>query len=214
MFFTGSGEKAFSAGFDIGAIPTEVTPEIKEMIRTKIPLEVGLESIDNYPYPIIAMINGICYGAGCEFATTCDIRIVADTAEFGMLPARIGILYSNSGILHFINVVGVANTKEIFLTAKNITAQRAREIGLVNYVVPKKDLVSVTYELARQISENASLSLSGTKTIISKILSYQKLKKEDEEEVDRLIAQAMGSEDLREGKRAFFEKRKPTFKGK
>ncbi len=215
VVITGAGEKAFSAGFDIGNIPTEkMTPELEQALKTRDITELGYGSIADYPYLVIAMINGYAYGAGLELITGCDIRIAVDTAKFGMPPARLGALYHPSSILHFINVVGEANTKELFLTARPVTAQRAREMGLVNYVVPRGELPSVTYQMAQQLSENAPLALSGTKTIISKLLNYQKLSREDEEEIAALLARVGSSEDLKEGQRAFLEKRKPVFKGK
>jgi len=215
VVITGAGEKAFSAGFDIGNIPTEkMTPELEQALKTRDITGLGYGSIADYLYPVIAMINGYAYGAGLELITGCDIRIAVDTARFGMPPAGLGVLYPPSGILHFINAVGVANTKELFLTARPITAQRAREMGLVNYVVPREELHSVTYQMARQLCDNSPLSLSGTKTIISRLLSYQKLSKEDEEEITELLAQVGSSEDLKEGQRAFLENRKPVFKGK
>jgi len=215
VVITGSGEKAFSAGFDIGHIPAEkITPELEQALKTVDISGLGYGSAADYPYPVIAMINGYAYGAGLELITGCDIRIAVDTAKFGMPPARLGVLYPPSGILHFINVVGVANTKELFLTARPVTAQRAREMGLVNYVVPREQLSSVTYEMAQKISDNAPLALSGSKTIISKLLNYQKLSAEDGEELAVLLSRVASSEDSKEGPRAFLEKRKPVFKGK
>ena len=112
------------------------------------------------------------------------------------------------------NLVGVASTKELFYTGRLIDARRAREIGLVDHVVPTQELTSATYDLAREIAGNAPLSVSGTKTTISKLLNYQTLSSEDEAELRQLQSQAMLSEDLKEGQRAFMEKRKPRFTGR
>jgi len=153
-------------------------------------------------------------GAGLELAVTCDLRLVADTARLGITPAKLGIVYRHTAIRHFINLLGVSRTKELFYTGRLIDAQRARDIGLVDHVVPAEELASTTYDLAREIAQNAPLSVSGAKVTISKLLNYQTLSPEDEAELQKLQAQAMLSEDLKEGQRAFMEKRKPRFSGR
>jgi enoyl-CoA hydratase len=210
----GAGDKAFSSGYDIGAIPTNVPPEMMEKLRKKNPLETAIESLQEFPYPIIAMINGMAFGAGCEVAAACDIRIAAESARLGMPPAKLGLIYLPSGIMRFVNVVGMANAKEIFFTGRYFPVARAREMGLVNYVVPDSQLVSFTEEMAREISGNAPLSLKGMKTIFNTLVKYQKIEPEDMKAVELLVAQAFSSEDLKEGQQAFLEKRKPIFKGK
>jgi enoyl-CoA hydratase len=210
----GAGDKAFSSGYDIGAIPTNVPPEMMEKLRKKNPLETAIESLQEFPYPIIAMVNGMAFGAGCEVAVACDIRIAAESARLGMPPAKLGLIYLPSGIMRFVNVVGMANAKEIFFTGRYFPVARAREMGLVNYVVPDSQLVSFTEEMAQEISGNAPLSLKGMKTIFNTLLKYQKIEPEDMEAVELLVAEAFSSEDLKEGQKAFLEKRKPIFKGK
>ena len=208
----GAGEQSFSSGYDIGRIPSGGTREQTGPRRN--PLEYGMGSILDYPYPVIAMIYGYAVGAGLELAVTCDLRLVADTARLGITPAKLGIVYRHTAIRHFINLVGTAHTKELFYTARLIDAQRARDIGLVDHVVPAEELASTTYDLAREIAQNAPLSVSGAKVAISKLLNYQTLSPEDEAELQNLQAQAMLSEDLKEGQRAFMEKRKPRFTGR
>ena len=210
----GAGDKAFSSGYDIGAIPTNVPPEVMEKMRKKNPLETAIEALQEFPYPIIAMINGMAFGAGCEVAAACDIRIAAESARLGMPPAKLGLIYLPSGIMRFVNVVGMANAKEIFFTGRYFPVARAREMGLVNYVVPDSQLVSFTEEMAQEISGNAPLSLKGMKTIFNTLLKYQKIEPEDMKAVELLVAEAFSSEDLKEGQKAFLEKRKPIFKGK
>ena len=210
----GSGEKAFSSGYDIKAIPTKSTPEAQEEMKGQNPLDLAMESVVNYPYPVIAMLNGYAYGAGCELAVTCDIRIGADDISMGMPPAKLGVVYRPIALQRFINVIGLPGTKEIFFTGRFYDAPLLKEIGLVDYMVPRAEHESFTYSLAEEIAANAPLSLKGTKRILNLIAGSVKLDDEDMKEAEGLISKAFNSEDLKEAQTAFFEKRKPTFKGK
>ncbi len=214
LIIRGAGDKAFSAGYDIGRIPAGQTPEQAAAFRAKNPLQTGLSAIVDFPFPVIAMINGPAYGAGCELALTCDIRIAAAGIRMSMPPAKLGVIYHWSGLMKFINIIGLANTKEMFFTGRAYEASHAREMGLVHYVIPGAELEDFTYQMAREISENAPLSLSGLKTIFNKCLQFQRLSPEDEEESEKLRQRGLHSEDLKEGQRAFQEKRKPVFKGR
>jgi enoyl-CoA hydratase len=147
-------------------------------------------------------------------AMTCDIRIASDRSKMGIPVSRMGVVYHPSGVQKFVNVIGLANAKEVFFTGRYYDMDRAKEMGLVNYVVPKSDLQSFTYNMAEEIAGNAPLSLKGHKHIFKKILHYQSVKREDKNEIEKIIKDAFNSEDLKEGAGAFFEKRKPDFKGK
>ena len=214
LVIRGAGDKAFSAGYDISEIPKDMTPEMAAAFKAKNPLHSGLQSIVDFPYPVIAMLNGHAFGAACDLAMTCDLRIAAENAQMGLPPAKLGIIYQPGGILRMINIVGLANAKEIFFTGRSYAAPKAKEMGLVNYVLPQDQLPSFTYEVAREISENAPLSLKGMKVIFNKIFLSQKLDPKDAAEIKALRLQAFNSEDIKEGQRAFKEKRKPVFKGK
>jgi enoyl-CoA hydratase/carnithine racemase len=214
LVLRGAGDKAFSSGYDIMALPTEVSPEVMETLRKTNPLETALQAIRDFPYPVIAMINGMAFGAGCEVAAACDIRVANETARMGMPPAKLGLIYLPAGIYRFINVVGAANAKEIFFRGHYFPASRAREMGLLNYVVPDDQLVSFTMDIAREISGNAPLSLKGMKFVFNACLKHQKIAPEDMKEIERLAAEAFSSEDLKEGQKAFKEKRKPVFQGR
>jgi len=124
----GAGDKAFSSWYDITAIPTNISPEVMETLKTKNPLQLALDAVQDFPYPVIAMINGMAFGAGCELAVTCDIRIAVDSARLGMPPAKLGVVYMPAGIMRFVNVAGLANAKEIFFTGRYYPASRAKEM--------------------------------------------------------------------------------------
>ncbi len=210
----GEGGRAFSAGYDITQIPTDIPDELAEELKDKNPLEIGLAAIERYPYPVIAMIDGYALGAGCELAMTCDIRIASDSSRMGIPVARLGVVYHPAGVQKFINVIGLANTKEVFFTGRFYNIERAKEMGMVNYVVSKAEIHSFTYSLAEEIAFNAPLSLKAHKQIFKKILHYQSVKEEDQNKIEKMIADAFNSEDLKEGTVAFIEKRKPKFQGR
>jgi enoyl-CoA hydratase/carnithine racemase len=210
----GIGDKAFSSGYDIAAIPTEVSPQTREKLRDQNPLELALNSIVNFPYPVIALLNGYAFGAGCELAICCDLRIGADDIRMGMPPAKLGLVYQLSGLTRFIQVAGISNTREIFLTGRYYPAQRAKEMGLVDYLLPRQEVEAFAYEMAREIAGNAPLSVKGTKRILNLLSKTITLSDEDRREANRIIAQAFNSEDLKEAQKAFLQKRKPEFKGR
>jgi enoyl-CoA hydratase len=210
----GAGGKAFSAGYDIGTIPTKGDPDgIREKLRSD-PLELALESVIHYPYPVIAMLNGYAYGAGCELSMCCDIRVAADDTRMGMTPAKLGAVYAPTGIQRFVQTIGLSRTKELFFTGRIYEAPMIKEKGLVDYVVPKSELESFTYGLAKEIAGNAPLSLKGTKRIINILMRRTKIEGEDLIEAEAFMKEAFHSEDLKEGQTAFSEKRKPQFKGR
>ena len=214
LVIRGSGDKAFSAGYDISALPTKPSSQMRATLKETPPLEKALQAIRNFPFPVIAMINGHAYGGGCELAIGCDIRIAARRAKMGMPPAKLGLVYPYPGYRRFLTALGFSRTLEIFLTGRRYDSQSCLNMGMVNYVVENNKLEAFTYELAREIAENAPLSLRGTKFALYKIGEHPILSREEEEEISSLFVQSLQSEDMEEGKRAFMEKRKPRFKGR
>ena len=210
----GSGDKAFSSGFDISDLPINAGPEVSDALKGDTPLENGMKAISDFPYPVIAMINGLAYGAGCELAITCDIRIAADHCRFSMPPAKLGIVYRWRGILKYIDTIGPAFTKEMFLTGRAYGALQVKEMGLVHYVVPREQLSAFVDEMAREISENAPLSLKAVKRVVNRFHHEGRLSPQDIQEMEALRYEAYRSEDVKEGERAFREKRKPVFQGR
>lgn len=207
----GAGDKAFSSGYDISAIRED------DMIRNhqgNNPLPVAVQSIENFPYPVIAMINGHAFGAGLEIAATCDIRISVDNCLFGMPPAKLGVVYSYRGVRRFFDLIGPGYTKELFLIGRPINAGRALKMGLINFAVPARELENFTRQIVDEISENAHLSLKALKEMANVWQRSHAVCREDEELLERLTLGVQNSEDYKEGQRAFAEKRKPVFKGK
>jgi len=209
----GSGDKAFCSGYDIAAIG-KIKDDMMRDYRGDHPLIIASKAIENFPYPVIAMINGHAFGAGLEIALTCDIRISVDNALFGMPPAKLGVIYPYSGVRRFLNLIGIGFTKEIFLVGRNIDARTAQKIGLVNHVLPKSELEEFTYKLAYEICENAPLSIRTLKEMINAWQRNQSLSPHDEETIKEMILKVQEGEDYKEGQRAFSEKRKPKFQGK
>ncbi len=210
----GSGERMFSSGYDIAAIPTNVPEDLQERLEEENPLDLAIASIINYPYPVIAMLNGYAFGAGCELAVNCDIRIAADDIKMGVPAAKLGLVYPMRGMLHYVQTVGFSATSELLLTGRSFDAKKALEMGLINYALPRTELETFTYELAREMAGNAPLSLKGTKRILGYLRQSFKMPENLLAESENIIARAFNSEDLKEGRRAFLEKRKPVFKGK
>ncbi len=214
VVFRGAGNKSFSSGYDIAELPTGLSEEAMENLKGNNPLEIGLNAVESFPYPTIAMIDGFAFGVGCELAITCDIRIASETSRMGIPPSRLGLVYHPHGMQRFINVVGLANAKELFLTGRFYDIGRAKEMGMVNYVVKKEELHAFTYEMAREIAGNAPLALKGHKHIFKSLLAHQGILEGDYPEIEKMITGSLNSEDIKEGAAAFFQKRKAEFKGR
>jgi enoyl-CoA hydratase/carnithine racemase len=210
----GVGDNAFCAGYDIRSIPTGGSGDVQKELEKISPIESLFECIYSYPYPVIAMLNGYAFGAGCELAVCCDIRIGADHIRMGIPPAKLGLVYHWTGLQRFIQVIGLKSTKELFFTGRFFRGQRLKEVGLVDYLVPAAELEGFVYEMAREISENAPLAVKGTKRVINLLLQSSQMNQCSITEAETLALEAFNSEDLKEGQLAFLEKRKPVFKGK
>lgn len=212
VIVTGTGS-VFSAGYDIGDIPDEVFAEEAERLVAH-PFHRAIEAVEEFPFPTLAALNGHALGGGLELAVTCDLRIAANEAKLGMPPAKLGLVYSHTGLQKFIETVGVARTRELFFVGRNLEADRAEQIGLVNEVVTPDRLQSAAVELASEIASNAPLSLRGNKEIIRRLISFPRLSEQQEREVIDLRMSSFSTDDFREGVRAFGEKRKPNWKGR
>jgi enoyl-CoA hydratase/carnithine racemase len=213
LIIRGSGS-VFSAGYDIGNLEEPIAAFEESAQRLVAhPFNDAIEALEAYRYPVVAEINGHAIGGGLELALTCDIRLAARAAKFGMPPAKLGLIYSHTGLAKFVDVCGPANTAELFLVGENVEAERALRMGLVSAVLDAGDLAERVLALAATIAANAPLSLEGNKRVL-RALRARPLPPEVEQELIELRESCFGSEDFREGVRAFAEKRKPVWRGR
>jgi len=196
LVIRGTGQ-VFSAGYDIGGFDEGQFEEAAERLVAH-PFQAALDALDAYPYPVVAQLNGHAIGGGLELALACDIRIAASGIKVGMPPAKL---------------CGVANTAELFYVGRNVDADRAERMGLVNEVVSLEELDEHVLGLAAEIAANAPLSLTGNKHVIRTLRAHT-LPPEVERELVELRESCFSSEDFREGVRAFAEKRKPRWQGR
>jgi enoyl-CoA hydratase/carnithine racemase len=213
VVLTGS-EGMFSAGYDIGDMPEASFAEEAEKLVAH-PFANAIDALESYPFPIVAALNGHAIGGGLEVALSCDLRIAAQDIRLGMPPAKLGLVYSHTGIQKFLDVVGAARTRELFLTGRNVPVDTALDWGLVNAVVEPGALEREALELAEEIAANAPLSLRGNKRVIREMLAARAvLDPRVEEELVELRRACFTSDDFREGVRAFAEKRAPRWRGR
>jgi enoyl-CoA hydratase/carnithine racemase len=214
LLITGDGP-VFSAGYDIGNFNDESAFADAAEKLVAHPFTEAMDAIEAYPYPVIAAINGHAIGGGLELAVTCDMRIAARGVKLGMPPAKIGLIYGHTGLRRFIDVCGVANTNELFYVGRNVDADRAYFMGLVNRVVEPGELEQAALEVATEIGANSPLSLEGNKRIMRTLRNYEgSLPDEVERELVALRESCFQTEDFREGIKAFGEKRSPEWKGR
>lgn len=207
-----TGEQTtFSAGYDIGDLPDSVFANEAEKLIAH-PFAAAIEAVDAYPYPTLAALNGHAIGGGLELALSCDLRIAAGTIALGMPPAKLGLVYSHTGIRKFIDTIGAARTRELFLVGRRIDARTARIWGLVNTIAQDGQLAEQALELATEIAANAPLAQAGNKRVIRAVLdAHVDLDPETERELIELRRACFSTEDFREGVKAFAEKRPPRW---
>ena len=208
----GAGEAAFVSGADISQFKDRRRNMADEAEYRKISARGG-EALAALTKPLLAMIHGFCIGGGVSMAISCDMRIAADDARFGIPAARLGLGYHYRGMEKLMKLIGPAYTKELFFTARtDFSAQDALRMGLVNQVVPKAELETFTRDYALRISGNAPLTMRTAKASVDQLV--RPAAERDLALLDKMIADCFNSEAYQEGVKAFSEKRRPVFKGR
>jgi enoyl-CoA hydratase/carnithine racemase len=204
----------FSAGYDIGEIPDDEFEERAERLVAH-PFTAAIDALEAFPLPTMAVLPGHTIGGGLELALACDLRVACEGISLGMPPAKLGLVYSHTGVRRFIDAIGSARTRELFLLARYIDAGTALAWGLVNRVAPAQQLESMALELAGELAGNAPLAQAGNKRVIAALLdAHSELPEAVAEELIELRRASFASEDMREGVRAFAEKRPARWRGK
>jgi len=211
VVITGDGDRAFISGADISQFESARASAEAQTVYNKA-VEAAYLSPINCDKPVIARIRGICFGGGLGLAAACDLRIAAEDAEFRMPAGRLGLGYNYPGIKRFVDLMGPANTADIFFSARKFDAADALRMGFVNRVVPVDALDAALGEYLALVAENAPLTLAEVKFAIRQVTEAESAR--DLAELKRRIDACFNSEDYREGRTAFMEKRKPSFRGR
>jgi enoyl-CoA hydratase len=211
VILVGTGDKAFVSGADISQFEkTRHNAEASEEYSKRSAAQRAL--LADYPKPTIACIRGFCLGGGMQLAMMSDIRFAAEHSQFGIPAAKLGIAYGYDGLKHLVSLVGPSWARLIMYTGMKVDSAEALRIGLVDRVLPDNELWDATMEIARTISGNAPLAIQAAKITIAQVLKDPE--KRDMAAIKDIGTACMDSEDFREGRRAFMEKRKPKFAGR
>lgn len=203
----------FSAGYDIGEIPDEEFEERAERLVAH-PFTQAIDALQAFPYPTLAALGGHTIGGGLELALSCDLRVARKAIKLGMPPAKLGLVYSHTGLRRFIDAIGAARTRELFLLGSYIDAATALSWGLVNRLAGEQELEGLALALAGELAGNAPLSQAGNKRAIAALLAAEsELPADVEAELIELRRASFASQDLREGMRAFAQRRAPRWHG-
>jgi enoyl-CoA hydratase/carnithine racemase len=203
----------FSAGYDIGEIPTEEFVQRAERLVAH-PFTAAIDALERFPQPTLAMLPGHTIGGGLELALSCDLRVAKAEIKLGMPPAKLGLVYSHTGVRRFIDAIGAPRTRELFLLGRHIDAATALQWGLITRVAPEAELEALALGLAIELAANAPLSQAGNKRVIEALLAAEgKLEPDVEQELIELRRASFASQDMQEGMRAFAERRPPRWRG-
>ena len=208
VVITGAGDKSFVAGADISEFAGKTAATQRNVFYERS----LFNSIDTFPKPVIAMINGFCLGGGCELALACDIRLASEKARFGQPEINLGIIPGGGGTQRLTRLVSEGKAMEMILSGEMIDAPTALDLDLVNHIYSSEELEAKTFEMANKIAEKSPIALQMAKEAV-KLASRSNLDEGLRREID-LFAICFSTEDKEEGVSAFLEKRKPIFKGK
>ncbi len=204
----------FSSGYDIGGISDDSFADDAEKLVAH-PFTAALEALDACEVPTVAALPGHTIGGGLELALACDLRIAADTIQLGMPPARLGLVYSHTGLLRFLRAIGEPRTRQLFLSARKVDAATALQWGLVNEVVGSGDLESTALDWAEDLAAGAPLAQRGNKRVLRALLEAEgHLPPGVAAELMALREASFASEDMREGVEAFRQKRPARWQGR
>jgi methylmalonyl-CoA decarboxylase len=203
------GAKVWSAGFNIDELPHDGS----DPLAYDNPLQKVIRAIMQFPAPVIVMAEGSIWGGACNIAFVCDIVIGTKDTCLAITPAKIGVPYNTSGILQFLDIIGAHTAKEMFFTAEPIGAEKAYALGILNHIVSHEEIEEFTLNLANKIIVNSPLSIRVIKEQLNILGNSMPLPPVTFEHIDMLRRMAGTSKDYHEGLKAFYEKRKPDFKG-
>jgi enoyl-CoA hydratase len=206
----GDGDKAFISGADISQFE-KLRGTVEAQVEYNKAVEQAYAAPANCSKPVVARIRGICIGGGLGFAAACDLRVCSEDSVFRMPAARLGLGYSPAGVRRFMNVLGAANTTDIFMSARKFDAKEALRMGFVSQVVTVAALEKTVADYCRMVAENAPLTVAAAKFAVQQ---WQKDEKDrDLAKATKMVEACFASEDHKEGRKAFMEKRTAEFKG-
>ena len=209
LIITGAG-RAFSSGVDLTLLGSDKKPSAFRFYYRQA--HQAFDDLEALEVPVIAAINGVCYGGGVELALSCDIRMASDAATFCLIENQLGAIPASGACNRMIHHVGIGKTKELIISADPIDARDAHRIGLVNYVFPAADLLDRTRAYCQRLLKNSPQAMGMAKHVINMCVNADMHTGRDIERMAQSVL--VHSEDHKEGMAAFFEKREPKFTGR
>lgn len=203
------GCSVWSAGHDVKELPLSR----RDPLGYYDSLEMLLRAVQRFPGPVIAMVHGSVWGGACDLVVTCDLTVGDETASFAITPAKLGLPYNPTGILHFINRLGIGTAKEMFFSADPILAERAEWVGILNHLVPAAELLNFTLGLAQRMATRSTLAVAVMKEQFQILAGAAAISPDVFERIQGLRRRVYDSHDYQEGIRSFLEKRPPKFTG-